>query len=797
MTVATALSGSGTLLQASNATLNLKGTSAITTLTATSTGNTVNYAGASQNVFGINYYHLTLSGSGTAVLSTSTTTISGNLSFSGSVKTTTVADLAISGNLSIGDGTTFSAAGFALTVTGTTTIGNGISGIFNVTSTAGTKTFGGLIRINVGGRWVNSGNSDITLQGGVNYGGSVFTGGSGVYTFDTHDQSLSGTVTIPNVTVTGINLTNNNTLTVSTALAGSGTLVQAANATLNLGGALTITTLTVTNTGNTVGYTGTAQTVRAINYYNLTLSGSGIKTLQTGTTTINGNFTTGGSASTTAVVGLTIAGNMVLGSSSTFNAGSFTHNIGGNWQFNAGTFTRGTSTINFNGSSTAQTIGGTKATAFTNLTINNSNGVSLDDGTNSFNKTVNGILTLTNGLLTTTSSNLLILASGASTSATVPDPVGNPSYYSTASYVNGPLQATITGTTGLTFPIGKSGTGYVPISISALFGTAPAPQTFTAEYFHTSAQTMGPIDIGSPQLAHVSGCDYWRLDLGATYPTNTNSSLPNGVTANITMYWNPNNVSGCSSTYVTSNPSLVIAHLNFMTGQTYSGRWTAIGGAYNYTGSTTNGSISYVGATTFSPFSLAATDGTQNPLDIKLDYFTAVKTASFNKLSWKAECTSSSNLFEAQRSLDGINFTSIDSVKIDAASDCSKGFVYDDYSIANNKIYYRIKATDVDGNISYSDIKLITNQSSAFEFISINPNPVRGNATLSISSAQNEQIELAILSIDGRELQHKSIQLQNGTNTLNLQTSDLPKGMYFIKGIFPSGQINTIKFIKE
>jgi len=38
--------------------------------------------------------------------------------------------------------------------------------------------------------------------------------GTGIYTFDTNAQSLTGTFSIPNVTVTGITLTNNNTLTV-------------------------------------------------------------------------------------------------------------------------------------------------------------------------------------------------------------------------------------------------------------------------------------------------------------------------------------------------------------------------------------------------------------------------------------------------------------------------------------------------------------------------------------------------------------------------------------------------------
>ena len=58
-TVSTALAGTGAFLQSASAVLNLGGTSAITTLVASSTGNTVNFNGAvAQTVPGISYYTL-------------------------------------------------------------------------------------------------------------------------------------------------------------------------------------------------------------------------------------------------------------------------------------------------------------------------------------------------------------------------------------------------------------------------------------------------------------------------------------------------------------------------------------------------------------------------------------------------------------------------------------------------------------------------------------------------------------------------------------------------------------------
>ena len=251
LTVGTALAGTGGLTQGASATLNLGGTSTITTLAAAASLNTVNYNGAAQTVLPVAYYHLTSSGSGAKTM-TGVTTIGGNLPLSGSATMTgnagftvtgalnygssgstaltgstpvsigtftqtagTLADsgntitvtgtgagvwttndvslftatgtvlltgaapqigpgnfgnlslsgttaatmagtIPLSGNLTIPDGATFTAGAYALTVTGTTTVGSGNSGILTITSATGTKTFTGAVTINAGGAFDRS-----------------------------------------------------------------------------------------------------------------------------------------------------------------------------------------------------------------------------------------------------------------------------------------------------------------------------------------------------------------------------------------------------------------------------------------------------------------------------------------------------------------------------------------------------------------------------------------------------------------------------------------------------------------
>jgi len=417
-TVSTALSGTGELTQGANATLNIGGTSGITTLTATANPNTVNYnSSASQTVKAVTYHHLTLSGTTTTKTLTNVSTINGDLTLSGSANATTEIAMTVGGNLNVGSGTTLTIAGFDLTVTGTSSV----TGTLAHSSATGTKTYTGLVTINSGGVWTNSGNSAINYRGGLTHNGTTFTSGTGIYTFDTNNQAVGGTsaLTIANVTVTTIVLTNNSTsFTVSTALSGTGALTQGANASLNIGGTSGITTLTATANPNTVNYSGAAQTVRAITYHHLTLSGSGAKTMPGSTLTLNGNFTMSGTCTATAAAAINTAGSFTVGSTNTFTTGSFTHDLKGDFS-NSGTFTTTGSTITLTGTAD-QLIGGSATTTFINLTVNKASGTVTVNTT--FN--VSGTLTFTSGNIST-GANVVVITSTGSVSRTSGHVVGN------------------------------------------------------------------------------------------------------------------------------------------------------------------------------------------------------------------------------------------------------------------------------------------------------------------------------------------------------------------------------------
>src|SRR5882757_8457616 len=104
LTVSGNTTGAGSLIQGASSTLNVTGTFTVTTVTATASGNTVNYTGASQAVKVTAYQNLGFSGSGTYTWSaTGAKAISGNWTITGTEGLTgNAGTITVGGNMSFG-----------------------------------------------------------------------------------------------------------------------------------------------------------------------------------------------------------------------------------------------------------------------------------------------------------------------------------------------------------------------------------------------------------------------------------------------------------------------------------------------------------------------------------------------------------------------------------------------------------------------------------------------------------------------------------------------------------------------
>jgi hypothetical protein len=549
-------------------------------LTSAATG-TVDYAQSSggQNVLALNY---------------------GNLLFSDFNKV-----LASTGTIGIA-GTFTPGAAVGHTVTGSTINFNGGSqsvptfAYNNLTlSGSGTKTGSGTLT--VGGNLTN--NSGVIFSGTttLNLNGTTHTNG--------------GTLSTATLSVgSGTALTNNGAITVSTDLNGVGTLTQGGNGILNINGTVGITTLDASASGNTVNYTGVGQTVTPAIYHHLTLSGSGTPILA-GVNTINGNFTLSGTVTPAAAMGIVIGGNFTIGAGTSFNAGSFSHTLKGNWN-NSGTFNAGSSTFTLNGTS-IQTMSGS---TFNDLVINNAAGVSMLS-----DETIGDTLTLTNGafsigshtltldrvlsvgggsLVGGTSSNIVV--GGSSASTVLPSITLNNFTLNRASGASLSGEATIAG--ALTITNGTLSTGANAVILGPVgtisepagqpvVGTVRTTRNITAT---TGTETFG--NIGSDVALN-------GVALGSTTVLRKTGTASTGNGHNsIKRYFDitPTTNTGLNATVVLHYDTTEVNGQNANTLELYRSRdngttWNNLGGTIN----TTSRTISATGINDFSRWTAA------------------------------------------------------------------------------------------------------------------------------------------------------------------------------------------------
>ncbi|MEY2917720.1 MAG: hypothetical protein RIS73_1434, partial [Bacteroidota bacterium] len=185
------------------------------------------------------------------------------------------------------------------------------------------------------------------------------------------------------------------------------------------------------------------------------------------------------------------------------------------------------------------------------------------------------------------------------------------------------------------------------------------------------------------------------------------------------------------------------------------------------------------------------------PLPIKVYYLNGAKDNNGNTLNWKAECSSTEAIFEIERSDDGRKFATINTI-VASQLRCLQPFSYSDNSLIAGTTYYRIKIIDTDGRITYSSIiKLGGSQQKEMMLVGILPNPVSNTAQLNITTIKKDNVELAVISLEGKVMYKNTVQLQAGSSNINIDVSKLSKGTYFVRGVFTDGQTNSIKFIKQ
>jgi hypothetical protein len=158
-----------------------------------------------------------------------------------------------------------------------------------------------------------------------------------------------------------------------------------------------------------------------------------------------------------------------------------------------------------------------------------------------------------------------------------------------------------------------------------------------------------------------------------------------------------------------------------------------------------------------------------NVLPVQFEYFNAAKQNNNSVLlDWKIGSSSDANHFEVERSVDGTQFASINSI----TANSSLNYSFQDNSVPSNIVYYRIKAFDKTGSFYYSSIKTINSSNNSA--VKIYPNPVTNNIfTVSTQITVNKILQ--IFNSKGQLYKQFGFPGKN----LQVDAANWPKGAYF------------------
>lgn len=181
-------------------------------------------------------------------------------------------------------------------------------------------------------------------------------------------------------------------------------------------------------------------------------------------------------------------------------------------------------------------------------------------------------------------------------------------------------------------------------------------------------------------------------------------------------------------------------------------------------------------------------------LPITLSSFNGNATNNGVTLNWTTASENNNKNFTVYSSTNGKDFAQIGIVNGAGNSNSVKNYSFIDKNPANGANYYKLSQTDFDG------------KSEVFTPIAVNFNLINENNTLSVYAnhqktqmnfnwGQAELATISILDLSGRIIFSKSLQLQNGQNSIALNTGSILQSNLNIVRISGASQAVIKKFI--
>lgn len=180
-------------------------------------------------------------------------------------------------------------------------------------------------------------------------------------------------------------------------------------------------------------------------------------------------------------------------------------------------------------------------------------------------------------------------------------------------------------------------------------------------------------------------------------------------------------------------------------------------------------------------------------LTASFDYFKASQPQPYHvQLDWGTLHEVNNDVFIVERSTDQKTWNSIGTVKSAGNSSQKQAYSFTDKAPITGAAYYRLKQVDLKGEIAYSD--LVRFNTTITKKFSLYPNPATTITRLFSKEGFTDGQTIRILDAKGTVVRKINA---SGTNSLQLDLTNLANGLYLVQITERNQLIEKIPFVKQ
>lgn len=195
-----------------------------------------------------------------------------------------------------------------------------------------------------------------------------------------------------------------------------------------------------------------------------------------------------------------------------------------------------------------------------------------------------------------------------------------------------------------------------------------------------------------------------------------------------------------------------------------------------------NGGAGYAQRTGYQQFSKHAIAKAPVILPIELLSFTANYNGKNVDLKWVTASELNNDYFTIERSADAVNFEQINTIEGAGTSTHTIFYSTVDEAPLSGISYYRLKQTDFDGKLAYSNIVSVEIQNNNdFQILNIFNSVENGSMDVTVSCSDNCLVNFELYDMTGKKVYSSTQNFVGNNKIISIPTPKLSQGLYLLK----------------